>query len=476
MEYKPTMDSVKKHPLPRWFNDAKLGIFIHWGLYSIPAYAPKRNIIDNLTEGGWEYHFQNNPYSEWYMNSMKLEGSDTWRYHRKRYGKNFDYKDFLEPFTEAVEKWDPDEWASLFEKAGARYVVMDAKHHDGFLLFNSRSAPPVIDGWCTERDVVGELADHVRSRGMKYGVYYSSALDWSFNEEPIRDMADLLTNGPTDKTYLDYVWKHWIEMIERYEPAVLWSDIGFPPGRDLSRLFAKYYNTVPQGVVNDRWKQTSTPLQWMFRRYPVRKLINYFAKKMWVDGNLTTMSPPHCDYVTPEYSSFDEISEKKWECVRGIGTSFGYNFQETSEDYISSDELVHMLADIVSKNGNLLINVGPDGDGKIPKEQKEVLLDLGDWLDKNGEAIFGTRPWLRYGKSASGDMKIRYTRKEDSVYAIVLDPVPGKRVNLEGLGDRSEVSMLGRDGSPEDRCRGSTLKIKIPADLQETPGCVFRIR
>ncbi len=475
MRYKPTIKSVKKHPLPEWFKDAKLGIFVHWGLYSVPAYAPKRNIIDNLREGGWRYHFQNNPYAEWYMNSMDIEGSDPWRYHRKRYGKDFDYKDFVQPFTESVKKWDPDRWASLFEKSGAEYVVAGAKHHDGFLLFNSSKAEPVIQGWHTHRDVIGELADSVRSRDMRYGVYYSSALDWSFNPGPIRDMADLLTNGPTDRSYLDYVWNHWLEIIERYEPDVLWSDIGFPPGRDLSELFSIYYNTVPHGVVNDRWKQIPAPVQWMFRRYPVRKLINHFAKKMWVDGKLTTMAPPHYDYVTPEYSSFDEIAEEKWECVRGIGTSFGYNSMETAEDYMSSDELVHLLVDIVSKNGNLMINVGPDGSGHIPNEQKKVLLDLGDWLDKNGEAIFGSRPWITPGTSTPEGMKIRYTSKKDTVYATILDPKPGKQVTLKNLRDRSNISILGSDVSPEDHRTGSSLKIKIPEALEKTPACVFRL-
>ena len=476
MKYKPTMDSVKKHPLPGWFKDAKLGIFVHWGLYSIPAYAPKNNIIDNLMEGGWRYHFKNNPYAEWYMNSMEIEGSDTWRYHRKNYGESLEYKDFVQPFTKVVEKWDPDEWASLFEKTGAKYVVMGAKHHDGFLLFNSRKPQPFIEEWQTERDVIGELGDSVRSRGMRYGVYYSSALDWSFNPGPIRDMADLLTNGPTDSSYLDYVWKHWLEIIERYEPAVLWSDIGFPPGRELSELFSKYYNTVPEGVVNDRWKQIPAPAQWLFRRYPVRKLINYLARKMWVDGKLTTMAPEHCDYVTPEYSSFDEIFEKKWECVRGLGTSFGYNSLETSEDYMSSDELVHLLVDIVSKNGNLLINVGPDDNGNVPEEQKQILLDIGTWLDKNGEAIFGTRPWKIPGTRTPEGVKVRYTKKNDTVFAIVLDPEPGKQVTLKGLGNRSTISILGSDVTPEGYSRAGSFKTKIPEDLDETPACVFKVK
>ncbi len=476
MAYDPTLDSVKEHPLPRWFSDAKLGIFIHWGPYSVPAYAPRHELIDNLRKGGWSYHFKNNPYAEWYMNSMKIRDSPTWKHHDRRYGRDFDYFEFGDILKESMGRWDCRAWSELFQKSHAKYVVMGAKHHDGFLMFDSEDEQMNREGWCMERDVIGDVGRSVRKKGLKYGVYYSSALDWTFKDETITCMADMLSNGSTDTRYLDYVWNHWLEMIRRYEPDVLWSDIGFPPGRDISELFSHYYNSVEDGLVNDRWMQTPASIQWLFRRYPIRKVIDYFARRMLLKGKVTTLQPPHCDYLTPEYSSFDEINEKKWECVRGLGTSFGYNSMETTDDYISFRELIHLFVDIVSKNGNLMINVGPTAEGEIPKEQRELLIKMGGWLDLYGEAMFGTRPYDIPGGTTSNGVEYRFTRKDEQLYITVLDPIPGKILQFTGFDKYDDCYHLGYDEPVLMKKKKGRSKIKLPQNIgKNSPACSLKL-
>ncbi|PHM05577.1 alpha-L-fucosidase [Nostoc sp. 'Peltigera malacea cyanobiont' DB3992] len=177
-QYEPTNESLSKHEVPEWFKDAKLGIFIHWGVYSVPGWAPltgEQNKV--VAEHGWEYWFQHNPYAEWYYNSMKLEGSDTYKYHRATYGKNFTYDDFIPTFNAAITRWNPSQWAKLFSQVGARYVVLTTKHHDGFLLWPSKTTNQ--SGRVAARDIVGELTQAVRKQGMRMGLYYSGGIDWS---------------------------------------------------------------------------------------------------------------------------------------------------------------------------------------------------------------------------------------------------------------------------------------------------------
>jgi alpha-L-fucosidase len=151
--------------------------------------------------------------------------------------------------------WEPESWAKLFARAGAKYVVLFTKHHDGFLMWNSRHPNPLNPKWQVSRDVVGELTNAVNSNGMKMGFYYSSLLDWSFTKRPIVNVVDLIAGSETSPIYVNYVEKHWIELMERYNPWILWGDIGYPPRYELSKLFARFYNDQPEGVVNDRWVQ-----------------------------------------------------------------------------------------------------------------------------------------------------------------------------------------------------------------------------
>jgi alpha-L-fucosidase len=453
MTYTPTYESVHTHPVPDWFHNAKLGIFIHWGLYSVPGWAQVGTDLGQvLQSGGWKEWFKNNAYAEWYMNTYQIEGSTAQQHHQKTYGKAFDYKDFAPMFNKAAEKWNPDAWADLFKKVNARYVVLTTKHHDGFLLWNSRHKNPFVQNYHSERDLPGELTEAVRKRGMTMALYYSGGLDWTFNPKVIQDIADIPAGVPQMKDYVDYANSHWLELIERYQPAILWNDIAYPANTNLNELFAHYYNKIPEGLVNNR-----------------------FAQKFEIkDGH--QVSDNHFDFETPEYSSFSDIKENKWESCRGIGTSFGYNQAEGPESYLSVQGLIHSFVDIVSKNGNLLLNIGPMADGTIPALQLERLEALGSWLDLNGEAIFDTRPWQRAEGKTSDGLDVRFTCKSHMMYAIVLGQAK-TTVRLEGFKamPSTTVHLLGHDVPLQWQQRDKGVEINLPTNLREAVAQSFRI-
>ncbi|GAA4704317.1 alpha-L-fucosidase [Phytohabitans rumicis] len=400
-----------------WFRDAKFGIMIHWGLYSIPAWAPLDDaVVRVLSQGGHSPDGDpesdplfRNCYAEWYQNSYLLTGSPTWHHHKEVYGDR-PYEDFAGDFRAAVEGWDAAGWADLFAAAGARYVVPVTKHHDGFALWPSRTPNPYRDGWSTERDVVGELGAAVRAQGMRYGLYYSGGLDWTFGNVPIHRQIDVEFSIPNTPEYARYVNAHWRELIDRYEPSMLWNDIGYPAGGDPERLFAEYYARVPDGVVNDRFMSE------------------------------------HSDIRSPEYEIRPDIDPHVWETVRGLGLSFGWNRQETAAQLLSATELVHLLVDVVSKNGNLLLGVAPDDRGEIPAGQADVLREVGRWLAANGEAIYGTRPWTTAEATTADGLPVRFTRRGDTRYAIVL----GAAEQLHGVPgiDPEDARRLGDGEGP----------------------------
>lgn len=453
MTYTPTYESVHTHSVPDWFHNAKLGIFIHWGLYSVPGWASVGNDLGEvLKHGGWKEWFKHNAYAEWYMNTYQIEGSPTRDHHQKTYGEHFDYKAFAPMFNKTVDNWNPDAWADLFKKVNARYVVLTTKHHDGFLLWNSRHKNPFVQNYYSERDLPGELSDAVRKRGLKMALYYSGGLDWTFNPKVIEDIADIPAGVPQMKEYVDYANSHWLELIERYQPAILWNDIAYPANTNLNELFAHYYNKIPEGLVNNR-----------------------FAQKFEIkDGH--QVSDNHFDFETPEYSSFSEVKENKWESCRGIGTSFGYNQVEGPEHYLSVQALIHSFVDIVSKNGNLLLNIGPMADGTIPELQLERLHALGSWLDINGEAIFDTRPWQRAEGKTSDGLELRFTCKSHMTYATVLGQPKGA-VRLEGLKatPSTVIHLLGHDAPLTWQQRDEGLEISLPESLREAVAHSFRI-
>ena len=472
--YEPTKKSLRKHPVPDWFHDAKFGIFIHWSLSSVPAYAPvsDREIWQIAAEEGIEGQLKNNPYAEWYLNTMKIEGSPTSKYHRETYGEDFSYDDFVPVFNRESRKWNPAEWAALFKKAGARYAVLVTKHHDGFPLWPaSRMNPFKGKGYRAERDIVGELTRAVRSEGLRMGVYYSGGLDWTFQTVPISNAATYLTNGPATCEYARYVDSHFRELIEKYEPDILWNDICYPPDGDYLKLFADFYNSNPEGVVNDRWMKYPKRGRWAMTRPPLKNIINWVGNRLMNAEGVSSPLPAHADFLTPEYKTLGEISEKKWECTRGIGYSFGYNRMENPGHYLKAEEAVRMLVDIVSKNGNLLLNVGPRADGSIPDGQIECITGIGKWLDVNGEAIYGTRPWVRAEGKTTAGLDIRFTKKGDSLNVVLMGAPNEPEIEILGLQPRpgTQISMMGHDGYLEWSRRGDNLVVELPSGLNDGP-------
>ena len=336
----PTWESINQRGYPQWFSDAKLGIFIHWGVYSVPAFASK--------EG----------YAEWYYRGL-MTNDDRQAFQERIYGKDFRYEDFV-PMWKA-ELWNPDEWAELFKKSGAKYVLLVSKHHDGYCLWPSQYAP----GWNSvetgpRRDICGELTEAVRNKGLKMGFYYSLP-EWKSDIH--RWYVD------PDDSIATYVDTHMIpqlkELVTTYKPTVLFTDGEWRNSAEqwhATELISWYYNTVgEEAIVNDRW------------------------------GN----GQQH-GFRTPEYSAGITLTDRPWAECRGLGRSFGLNRNEPLENYLTSDELIRHFCVLVAAGGGMTLNVGPAADGKIPLLQQERLLDLGRWLDINGEAIYGTRPYKKF--------------------------------------------------------------------------------
>jgi alpha-L-fucosidase len=439
-KFEPTWQSLKKHQVPEWYQDAKLGIFVHWGLYSVPAWAPPTGELGKVD---WNVWFSNNPYAEWYMNTWRIPGSPTRSHHEKTYGPDFDYLNFASLFNQSVQKWNPDEWAKLFQEVGARYVVLTTKHHDGFTLWPSAVKNPhrKPDQQGAQRDLVGELTRAVRAHGMKMGLYYSGGLDWSFSETPIKTMTDLGTTAPQSEEYARYADAHWRELMQRFQPAILWNDISYPKLGQVKEIFSEFYNSQSDGVINNRWG---------------------------VD---------FADITTPEYAQYDKITPQKWESCRGIGFSFGYNQAEGPEHMLSVDKLVDLLVDVVSKNGNLLLNVGPKADGTLPPLQAERLKGLGSWLRVNGEAIFGTRPWVRAEGRTRDGLPVRYTVKGDSAYAILLEKPKENKVIIEAIvaEDKSRIQLLGSSEELRWSQTGRALSINLPGTIPTSEAYVLKI-
>ncbi|MHA1805634.1 MAG: alpha-L-fucosidase [Promethearchaeota archaeon] len=471
--FQPTLKSVREHELPDWYNDAKLGIFIHWALFSVPAFAPigKGENLKILAKEGWKAYYAHNPYAEWYINTMKIPDSPTQKYHNETFGEDFSYDNFIPMFNKASEKWNPEKWAELFKKAGAKYVVLVTKHHDGFLLWPSEYPHPKRENYHSKRDIIGELTKAVKSRGMKMGLYYSSGLDNTFIELYIKDPVDEFTQTPNSEEYIDMIEAHWKELIDKYEPSILWNDIAYPRDANVAKLFAYFYNKMPDGVINDRWMQVPKFLSKFANTKIGRKIVCWYVKRLFLTKGMETPNPPHCDFTTQEYSTCPHIVEKKWEATRGLGTSFGLNRAEKPEDYLSVEELVRLFVDIVSKNGNLLLNLGPEADGTIPEIQKTRVLGLGKWLEINGEAIYGTRPWIRAEGKTTNGIRVRFTQKAETLYIFLLDIPKKSTVTIESLvvSKESKIRWLGYDVPIDWKQKEDALNIEVPKNLAKSP-------
>jgi alpha-L-fucosidase len=442
----PVLDEMRlrSREIPKWYDEAKLGIFIHWGPASVPAFASGPPLqpgeLEEVMFG--ESERKELPYADWYLNNMNYPDTQTARHHAATY-RNAPYTDFKPVFERHVaERWDPNTWAELFQKIGAKYVVLVTKHHDGYTLWPSAVKNPNRDNWESPRDLVGELAAAVRSHGMRFGTYYSTGLDWSFQLVTEGDrVRDILRSAPASQTYADYAYAQLVELIDRYRPDVLWADIGYPSKGRQGELFQHYFAKVPDGTVNDRWGNVDV-LGQMARVPGVTPVLKALGRLL-VSKQSAAMEddPKRFGFKTTEYDSFTGIAPFKWEATRGLGGSFAYNASETAATTLSASDLVKFLVDTVSKNGNVLINVGPDSYGRISAIQQAPLRGLGDWMTLNGEAIYGTHPWVRF-KNERG-RELRYTKLDKALYATVLGATRARFSIEDPKIDWRSVEVLG---------------------------------
>lgn len=437
-----------ERPVPAWFDDAKLGIFIHWTAAAIPAYAAVRRFQFAGEGVDAEAEWRELPYAEMYQNTMAVPGSSAERYHAENYG-DLPFDAFVHQFRDSLHLWDPEPWADLFARAGARYVVLVTKTEDGFLLWPSAHPNPHKPGWQAERDVVGELAAAVRARGMRFGTYYSGGLDWTFGGHPVTSMETFMSALAQGDDFIAYADAHWRELIERYETSIMWNDYAYPLKADVDALFRLHRERVPDGVINDRF--------------------DYFGlREAEVLRDFTTL-----EYAT-DYSTAP--ADRKWEACRGIGTSFGYNRMEGDSDYSTSTALIHELADIVARGGNFLLNVGPTAVGEIPWLQAQRLLDIGWWLARNGDAIYATRRWHRPAGSASDGLDVRYTASADAVYATVLGTPKTADVDLDVRVDTgAQVSLAGRPHELPFVATPGGVRVTLPEAPDEQPAIALRL-
>lgn len=421
--YTGTWESVKKHQVPEWYENCKFGIFIHWGIYSVPAFAPRTWELGEVD--GDEEWFCNNPYAEWYYNSVNVGKGPTYEHHLKKYGKDFKYEDFIPQWR--AENWNPAQWAELFQKAGARYVVLTTKHHDGFCLYDSDYTDFNTTVMGPKRDITEELTEAVREAGLRMGLYYSGLIDWQFANNPIFYEEQNFGNACPTFEYADYSYNQMKELIDKYHPSVLWNDIGWPKQSEhaMPYLLAHYYNTVEDGVVNDRFNGL------------------------------------YHDFTTKEYRAGESNRKEKWEMCRGMGLSFGYNENEGDDQLISLPDLIRLLVSTVANNGNLLLNIGPKADGTIPKEQEKRLLALGEWLGINGGGIYGTRCSRRESEEREEGVKLHYTRKGQDVYIFVDGLKNGENiVEIPDVCGKVEALQPGLDIESEVTEEGLKLHVK----------------
>lgn len=434
--YKPTWESLDGHKSPDWFNDAKFGIFIHWGVYSVPGYAPKVDpgeLWEKVKAGQMRQEEASamNPYAEWYWDNMKYKNGPTWKYHREHYGKDFKYDDFIPMFK--AEKWNPEEWVNLFKEIGAKYVVLTSKHCDGFSLWPSKYNPRNAGDMGPHRDLVGDLTRAVRAQNLKMGLYY----DYGWGPGGTESWARY--QFPLKWDEVDYVHKLFEELVDRYNPDIYWDD--------------------SSAVSSDRFKSKELIAYYLnHAKDPAKVTIN--------DRCGSDCRHKHGDFWTPEYKKKFTLVKHKWELCRGIGTSFGYNRIEGEKDYMSTGSLIKLLVDVVSKNGNLLLDIGPMADGTIPEIQVRRLRGIGDWLKVNNEAIYGASPWVTAEETTLEGINVRFTRKESNLYVMLLEK-PEEKITLKLLQVQrgATIKVLGSDKKLKWEQKENNLIIELPSEL-----------
>ncbi|HXE80485.1 MAG TPA: alpha-L-fucosidase [Vicinamibacterales bacterium] len=464
----PEWESLARFRVPEWYQDAKFGIFIHWGVYAVPAFG-----------------------NEWYPRNMYRRGTPEFEHHVATYGpqSRFGYKDFIPRLT--GERFDARDWAALFKAAGARYVVPVAEHHDGFAMYDSDLTRWTAAKMGPRRDVIGELAEAVRREGLVFGLSSHRVEHWWFFDQgrtfdsDVQDpryqdfygpAVDQKTSEagqtPPDRAFLEDWLARCAELVDKYQPQLVWFDwwIAQPPVHPYLREFAAYYYN--RGA---EWGRGVA--------------INY--KKHGGES-----FPDTAGVLDIERGQLAAARPLFWQTDTSVSkTSWGY---VTNHQYKTVDSIVDDLVDIVSKNGALLLNVGPKADGTIPEPEERMLREIGAWLAVNGEAIYGTRPWTVFGEGPTqviegpfADDKrkpftaddIRFTRKGASLYAIALAWPESGVVRIRTLADGSKhlsggiasVELLG-SGAVEWTRDAEGLHIRLPRPPEPRPHAMsFRI-
>jgi alpha-L-fucosidase len=467
--FRPDWNSLSQYQVPDWYRDAKFGIFIHWGVYSVPAFG-----------------------SEWYPREMYHAGSEENQHHVSVYGPltKFGYKDFIPMFK--AQQYDPQAWAHLFKESGARYVVPVFEHHDGFQMYDSNLSDWTAVKMGPHRDLMGDLEKATRAEGLHFGASsHRIEHDWFMDggrsiPSDVNDPQYAALYGPAqvqleDKedslqdnwTYVSHAYANdWLardaEIVQKYHPDIIFFDwwIGQPDVRPYLAKFAAYY-----------YNESS-------KRGPVG-IITYKYVDMQKDSGVLDI----------ERGQLDTLHDRVWQTDTSVGNkSWGYIEHDS---FKTPDFIVHQLVDVVSKNGNLLMNIGPRSDGTIPDEVQQVLLAVGGWLKVNGDAIYGTRPWVSYGegptKVAAGSFQdtktqeytaedFRFTTKGDNLYAIELAWPSGKEAVIQSLNEGAlkgkqirSVALLGSDAKLTYDLRADGLHIALPAQPKEGYAYAFQI-
>ena len=460
--------SLQGYRTPAWFNDAKFGIFIHWGVFSVPAFG-----------------------SEWYSRNMYKQGTPDFAHHVATYGpqSKFGYKDFIPQFR--MQHFDADAWAVLFQQSGARYVIPVAEHHDGFALYNTALTPWNAVAMGPHRDLIGDLQRAVRAHGMHFGVsFHRAEHDWFFDggrnfDSDVNDPRFAGFYGPAEKRVLeskddavltrDYTFvssefrDDWLarttELVEHYNPDLVYFDwwVGSPDFRATEERFATFfYNQAAQ------------------RKQPV---VLFTKNDNMAEGAGTQ---------DVERGGFSSIQPRPWQTDTSISNaSWGYLEGDT---FKSPQVLLDQLIDVVSKNGNLLLNIGPRADGTVPQPVQDTLLTIGKWLKVNGEAIYGTHPWNHFGEgptqpqTGSFQDKVapaytaadfRFTTRDTTLYAIEMRPPSQGDALITSLakehGEVHEVTLLGSSQPVTWHQDTDGLHVALPSQPTTNNAIVFRI-
>lgn len=469
--FKADWNSFSDYKIPDWYQDAKFGIFIHWGVYSVP----KHN-------------------GEWYPRKMYNPDKEEYTFHKETYGDQtvFGYKDFIPEFK--AENFNADEWLKVIKDSGAKYIVPVAEHHDGFSMYDNSYTRWDSVEMGPKRDVIQELKEATEKVGIHFGLSSHRAENWWFfdggretpsdvQNDEYRDLYGPAVNRessekgltPPSKEFMDDWLLRTVEIVDKYQPELIWFDwwMASEPFHEHVKQFTSYYYNV-----GSSWKNM-----------PALNYKEHEHMRSFLPGTAV---------LDIERGGMTDIHPHFWQTDTSVSkNSWGY---VTNHQYRNANSLVDDLIDIVSKNGSLLLNIGPKPDGTIPQKEIELLKEIGDWLAVNGEAIYNTRPWLVYGEgetyvpdgknSNDGEKNrkdfnssdVRFTKNGDSLYATLLawpDNAASKTIRSINSKNHPEkitkITLLGYDGDIAFNQTADNLTINLPNTTPSKHAQVFKI-